>query len=210
MTWMLTITGREHHLSGIDQQLNAPDISEIAHALAQINRFTGHCKRPYSVAEHSVLVAGIAASEGASTSAQLAALLHDAHEAYSGDVSSPAKWAVGTAWEAFEHGQATAVHKALGVRTAMCAHRASIRRWDLMALATERRDLTCYDPDRHQPWAILDTPGQVVQPIDLQLMAETRCAMRWGDWVEVFMQHHEDLLRKLQAEQRQQLGARAC
>jgi len=206
MTWMLTAHGREHHLSGAAQQLNAPDIREIAHALAQINRFTGHCKRPYSVAEHSILVADIAAREGASTSAQLAALLHDAHEAYTGDVSSPAKWAVGTAWEAFEHEQATAVHRAMGVSTAMQAHRVNIRRWDLIALATERRDLTSFDPERHQPWAILDTPGQAVRPVRWDLMDESRCSMLWSDWVEVFLQAYEDRMGKLQAEQRRLAG----
>lgn len=207
MTWMLTAHGREHHLSGAAQQLNMPDIREMAHALAQINRFTGHCKRPYSVAEHSVLVADIAASEGASTSAQLAALLHDAHEAYTGDVSSPVKRVVGMDWDAFEHCQATAVHRALGVSTAMTAHRVNIRRWDLIALATERRDLTCYAPDHHLPWAILDTPGQEVRPVRRwDLMDEHRCTMLWSDWAEAFLQAYEDLMRKLQAEQRRLAG----
>lgn len=209
MTWMITSHGREHYLTGAGQQLNQPDISEIAHALAQINRFTGHCKRPYSVAEHSVLVATIAAGEGASTSAQLAALLHDAHEAYTGDVSSPAKWAIGMPWEVFEHSQATAVHNALGVRAAMCAHRAAIKRWDLIALAAERRDLTRYDPARHMPWPMLDNPHRPVLPIDLNLMAYARRNMRWSDWVEVFMQCHEDLRRKLRKQAPQPLEAKA-
>lgn len=205
MTWMLTAHGREHHLSGADRQGNTPNISEIAYSLAQINRFTGHAKRPYSVAEHSVLVATIAESEGASTSAQLAALLHDAHEAYTGDVSSPAKWAIGMAWGLFEDSEAAGVHNALGVRATMCAHRASIKRWDLIALATERRDLTAYDPARHRPWPILDNPHSPVLPIDLNLMAEVRRDMRWSDWIEVFMQKYEDLQRKLRREATQQL-----
>ena len=205
MTWMITAHGREHYLTGAGQQLNTPDIREIAHALAQINRFTGHCKRPYSVAEHSVLVSTIAETEGASTSAQLAALLHDAHEAYTGDVSSPVKWAIGIAWDAFENTQQAAVHNTLGVRAAMCAHRASIKRWDLLALATERRDLTSYDPAKHMPWPILDNPHCPVLPISLNLMAEVRRDMRWTDWIEVFMQQYEHLQRKLKKEQAQPL-----
>lgn len=205
MTWMLTSHGREHHLTGAGLQLNQPDISEIAYALAQINRFCGHAKRPYSVAEHSVLVSSIAEGEGASTTAQLAALLHDAHEAYTGDVSSPAKWAIGMAWGLFEDGEAASVHNALGVRAAMCAHRASIKRWDLIALATERRDLTAYDPAKHRPWPVLDNPHSPVLPIDLNLMAEVRRDMRWTDWIEVFMQRHEDLQRKLRRETPQPL-----
>ena len=200
MTWLLTITGREHHLSGFNQLLNTPDIREIAHALAQINRFTGHCKRPYSVAEHSVLVAGIAASEGASSSAQLAALLHDAHEAYTGDMASPVKWALGSPWEVLEQSQASTVHNAMGVRGAMFSHRSNIKRWDLIALATERRDLTSYNPDRHMQWPMLDNPQSPVLPIGLNLMAEVRCSMRWSDWMQMFIETYDDLLRRLKNE----------
>lgn len=197
MTWMITATGRTHHLAGIGQQFNAPTIEEIAHALAQINRFTGHAKRPYSVAEHSMLVATIAAGEGATPVQQLAALLHDAHEAYVGDVSSPAKWAVGNAWEVFEHAQEVAVHNALGIRSAMVAHRAKIKRWDLIALATERRDLLKWNPETSEPWAILDTPGDEVQPIDLRLDAELRYTTTWGMWVQLFLEQYDQLTRKV-------------
>lgn len=202
MTWMLTHTGREHHLSGIGQQLNVPTIEEIAHALAQINRFTGHCTRPYSVAEHSLLVAQIAANEGASPAAQLAALLHDAHEAYTGDVSSPAKRAIGMQWEVFEHAQAVGVHAALGVRTAMQAHRADIRRWDLMALATERRDLTTWNPDTHTPLAILDTPGQVVAPWHrTNLKSAERAQRPWDEWKEIFLNEYSYLRKAVERSQ---------
>lgn len=195
MTWMLTINGREHHLSGQAQMFNLPHIEDIAHALALINRFTGHTERPYSVAEHSLLVADIAAAHGASPSAQLAALLHDAHEAYTSDVSSPAKWAIGQPWEVFEHSQAARVHAALGVRSAMAAHRADIRRWDLMALATERRDLTCYDPARHAPWAILDTPGQEVLPLEhVFLDVDWRRLQSWEQWREDFLDKYRNLV----------------
>lgn len=193
MTWMITNTGREHHLAGIGQQFNAPTIEEIAHSLAQINRFTGHCRRPYSVAEHSLLVASIAAHEGASPSAQLGALMHDAHEAFTGDVSSPVKWTIGEQWEVFEHSQAIGLHAALGIRTTMLAHRADIKRWDLIALATERRDLTRFDPEVNQPWAILDTPGQVVQPLELSLKTDTRHNTSWLEWMQIFIEKHDQL-----------------
>jgi hypothetical protein len=194
MTWMITNTGRDHYLSGIAQHLNAaPTIEEIAHSLAQINRFTGHCRRPYSVAEHSLLVASIAAHEGASLSAQLGALMHDAHEAFTGDVSSPVKWTIGERWEVFEHSQATALHTALGIRTTMLAHRADIKRWDLIALATERRDLTRFDPKVNQPWGILDTPGQEVHPLHLNLRSEARHNTGWLEWMQIFIEKHDQL-----------------
>lgn len=205
MTFMLTNTGREHHLSGIAQQFNAPTIEEIAHALAQINRFTGHALRPYSVAEHSLLVAAIADSEGATPVQKLAALLHDAHEAYVGDLASPSKWAIGEPWQAFEHGQEVAVHQALGIRSAMVSNAARIKRWDLIALATERRDLFTWDPATNTPWPILDTPGQQVHPIELRLNCELRADTAWFGWAILFLEKFDQLIRLI----KQQQGAEA-
>lgn len=61
-------------------------IEDIAHHLSQINRFTGATKRPYSVAEHSLMVSYIVSPENA-----VQALLHDASEAYLNDVTTPVK-----------------------------------------------------------------------------------------------------------------------
>ena len=65
------------------------DISDIAHALGNNCRYTGHIKRRYSVAEHSVLVSLI--MEHQSLGNPYEGLMHDAHEAYIGDMASPWK-----------------------------------------------------------------------------------------------------------------------
>lgn len=62
------------------------DIQDIAHHLSMVNRYTGASRYPYSVAQHSYLMSHMVSEENA-----LAALMHDATEAYLGDISSPLK-----------------------------------------------------------------------------------------------------------------------
>lgn len=71
------------------------DLADIARGLCTQVRFAGHINRyHYSVAEHSVRVAARVRSLGASVEMQRAALLHDAAEAYLGDLIGPLKHAL--------------------------------------------------------------------------------------------------------------------
>ncbi len=64
-------------------------IEDIAHALSLLCRYNGHCKRFYSIAEHSIYVSYYA--EKIEKDIALRALLHDASEAYLNDIPSPIK-----------------------------------------------------------------------------------------------------------------------
>ena len=81
--------------SGERVQLTRPNlnynIDDIAHSLAHQNRYNGHTVVPYSVAQHCCLGAQYVKHKGFGPRSVLRALLHDAAEAYMGDIISPVK-----------------------------------------------------------------------------------------------------------------------
>ncbi len=82
-----TVSGKEFHF--LDPKPEDIEIEDIAYSLANQCRFTGHVPF-YSVAEHSLLVSAQFADSG-DKQLMLAALLHDASEAYLSDIASPIK-----------------------------------------------------------------------------------------------------------------------
>jgi hypothetical protein len=205
-TWMLTASGQDYVLSGPGVLLgNPPLLQDIAHHLAQINRFTGACSRPYSVAEHSLLVERIGARRGASPILRLALLMHDAHEAYTSDLSSPAKIAVGFGWRTFEGAHALNVGHHFGLRTTFVGYRAEITRCDLIALATERRDLMRYRAGHNLDWPILDTPGSEVKPADEHIHPDIPPA-HWRLMKEAFLEKYLELRAMLEPAAAAQIG----
>jgi len=66
-------------------------IEDIAHGLAFTCRFRGFTSRYYSVAQHSYNVSVLLEAWGYPIRVQLAGLLHDASEAYMGDMPTPHK-----------------------------------------------------------------------------------------------------------------------
>jgi uncharacterized protein len=152
--WMLTSIGRQFH-----PFKPAPEvihIRDIANALSKICRFGGHTQRFYSVAQHSVLV-----SEHVGTRNALIGLLHDAPEAYVGDMIYPVKACL-PAFKALERQVWGAIAARFNIPREVPDE---VKRVDLRLLATERRALMHYNY-KAQAWDI-DAMG--IEPLSIHI-----------------------------------------
>jgi uncharacterized protein len=144
---IFTYTGKYVHL--MEPRAETIDIIDIAHALSQISRFGGHTRTFYSVAQHSIGVAQLVPVKY-----RLQALLHDAAEAYFGDMVQPLKCLpVSRDYRDHESWMQATINDRFGlglVQDQECIDH--IRQADLIMLATERRDLMAPDMT---PWPIL-------------------------------------------------------
>lgn len=78
-------TGKSFDFNAISQDDIC--IEDIAHSLSMQCRYNGHCRKFYSVAQHSVEVSMILPNK-----LKMCGLLHDAAEAYTGDMVAPCKY----------------------------------------------------------------------------------------------------------------------
>lgn len=82
--WIQTFTGQA--LDFLNPTVEMVNIRDIGQSLARTSRYNGHTKWVYSVAQHSVYVSRLCAPRH-----KLVGLLHDAVEAYTGDLVAPFK-----------------------------------------------------------------------------------------------------------------------
>lgn len=196
MTWIVTADGHE---CSLEFPVHADyNIGRIAHSLAQINRFNGHAARPYSVAEHSILVWEIAKHElKLDANGQMAALMHDAHEAFIGDITTPMKELLGSPIRSLEMRHSHLMSLRFGYHVAMTMNHYEIKMADMMALAVERAALLphtkpCGTPST--PWPCLNFGGDsfMARWRD-QLMSPQRAQATWQDHRDQFIEAFQDL-----------------
>jgi len=148
-SWMQTYTGKQFW--PMSPRVEDVDPVDIAHALSLLCRYNGHVQRFYSVAEHCVLMSYAVPEEYA-----LWALLHDATEAYVGDMIRPLKQFM-PEYVAAEALVALAIAQRFDLRTAdgLFTHKlpAPVKEADNRILLTERAALM---PNTTHAWAVED------------------------------------------------------
>ncbi len=137
MTWIATFTGRK--VNPCNLRSDGVCIEDVAHHLALINRFSGASRVPYSVAEHSLRMSYLVPQEAEGPDdLRLEALLHDATEAYLGDIIRPVKAQLQN-YASMEEKAEVAIRKAFGLRGR--EHPRVLKQWDNTMLVWESRDL---------------------------------------------------------------------
>lgn len=149
-------------------------IDDIAHALAHICRYTGHCRTFYSVAQHSVLVSSVLPDEHA-----FAGLMHDAAEAFIGDVSSPLKVLLPD-YKRIEERIESAVFARFGLAAKLPQ---CVKDADRLLLRTEQRDMM--GADGHL-WSFTEGTEPLAERID---------PLPPGEAKELFLRRYGELKR---------------
>jgi uncharacterized protein len=157
--YLQTVSGR--WVNPFDPDPDQLDAGDIARALANQCRFGGHSRVFYSVAQHSVIVSELVEQRGGDAEDVFAALMHDASEAYLGDMPHPIKHrsSLGAAFKAAEDHLEAALRERFGIK----AHVPEIKRADRALLATERRAFSA------EGWHWPELEG--VEPLELELTA---------------------------------------
>lgn len=150
--WIQTYSGKPFY--PLDPREEEIDVCDIAHALSLICRYNGHCTRFYSVAEHSINVSNLVAIKTGDTKLALAGLLHDAAEAYIGDVTTPLKRSgVFASYRDVEHSIEKVIADCYGIPF---PYPPVIKECDEILLATEMRQLMALCPRawelKREPW----------------------------------------------------------
>jgi uncharacterized protein len=187
----------------LDPKAHDIDFGVIAEHLSKENRYNGATKNIcYSVAEHSVRCADAALHITGDRKLAAYLLLHDAHEAFLKDDTTPKKRALAAvaaqsfatladyvlaAFDLLTNRIDVAVHEAAGLAWPIPADlQAKIKHWDLTLFVTEWRDLMGDQP--HPDWA----PYKDIRPLEARI-----CPLDWRVARNAFLDECYDLLPAL-------------
>lgn len=181
MNWIQTLDGAAFDL--LEPDASKIDPNTIAVCLARTCRYKGHCKEFYSVAQHSLIVESLVTDDAL----RLPALLHDAHEVYTGfgDVTRPAKQInheVRRFLKEYERLHDVQIAKRFGFNVEFMWH-PQVKQVDLLALSTERRDVM--GPCERE-WEELPQPHPVISiyPVDIDEAYRMFTARLYELWKE--------------------------
>lgn len=111
---------------------------DIAYALSRIQRWNGHLKINYSVAEHSLWCLALARQLFPNNKElRLRVLLHDAHEAYIGDIPKPVGDVLGEPLILLKGRLQQAIELKFGLPTASRQDEMAVKHIDALALQVE-------------------------------------------------------------------------
>jgi 5'-deoxynucleotidase YfbR-like HD superfamily hydrolase len=154
-----------YYFNLLEPETSIITIEDIVSGLSKCCRFAGQCDDFYSVAQHCVLASYIVPAELA-----MAALFHDASEAYTGDISKPLKNELGEVFRRIEQRIEAAIFSRFGLTYPM---HPSIKVADRILLATEQRDLMV--KLRDDEWAAIKgvkPVGAKIYPLEHRAAAE--------------------------------------
>lgn len=138
-SWIQTFTGKRVDVFNLEEFKKQIDIVDIAKSLSGRCRFSGFVEPLYTVGEHVVRVKRKLEAEGFPPLVLLAALLHDASEAYLSDVPRPIKYKLAE-YRALEKQIQEAIFEYFGIVMTEEMH-SHVKRADNILLLTEARDL---------------------------------------------------------------------
>jgi len=115
------------------------NLEDIAHSLSGLNRYNGHSPVAFSVLQHLMLCYGIAESIGEDDETLLHILLHDAHEAYTGDIHKPMKALLDAdgAITRLEKTLDEAIYDSVGIEPPSPDVKTEVKKYDYLALSAE-------------------------------------------------------------------------
>ncbi len=155
--WITTYTGKQFDIS--DPQPDQIDIEDIAISLSRTVRFRGMTILPYYVAHHCVLATYLLAPEY-----RLWGLLHDAAEAYMGDMPKPLKTHLDSGYVAIEQRVMRVVAEKFGLEWPMPDQ---VKLVDRILLVTEAERLMKHNPeDWHMELGVDPDMSLPILPLD--------------------------------------------